>query len=166
MTSVETADRREDGFEFDGTFYRWNVTDTGKDLMLIDRFTAMPVAEFFETIEDSFDRGRAPILLALIATSLRKVHPDWSVQRLVRTVENLNLGDVTFVDSDTEEQPVPPAGGGQEPPASTEHSNGSSLSLIPEETSTPTDATSSETPPSSSSPGSPTGTPEQVAPST
>ena len=163
---AETVDRRDDGFEYDGTFYRWHVTDSGKDLMLIDRFTGMPVAEFFETIEDEFDRGRAPILLALIATSMRAKHPDWSVERLVRRVQDLSLGDVVFVDQDAEEQPIPPAGGGQEPPASTGQSNGSSSSSTQEETSTPTDETSSETRRSSSSRGSRTGSQEQEALST
>lgn len=132
---AEAIDRHEDGFEIEGEFYRWAVTDTGKDLMLIDRFTGMPVAEFFETIEDSFDRGRAPILLALMATSIRGRHPDWSLERIVRVVQGLALGDVTFVDSDAEEQLVPPAEGGLEPPTSDESSNGSSSSSTPEETS-------------------------------
>lgn len=135
MGNVETIDRREDGFEYDGQFYRWHVTDSGKDLMLIDKFTGMPVAEFFETIEDEFDRGRAPVLLAMMATSMRNTHPDWSVQRLVRRVENLNLGDVTFIDSDAEEQPVPPAEAGPEPAASDETPSDSSSSP-----STPTDS--------------------------
>lgn len=110
----------EDGFELptgqelpsgepERIFYRWSVSDGGKDLMLIDRFTGMPIQEFFEVIEDTFDRGRAPILLALIATSIRKRHPDWSVERVVRTVQNLSLSDVVFVDSDTEEAVGPPA---------------------------------------------------------
>lgn len=133
--TAETTDRREDGFELEGKFYRWAVTDTGKDLMLIDRFTGMPVAEFFDQIEDNFDRGRAPILLALMATSIRGKHPDWSVERIVRTVQAASLGEVVFIDSDTEEQPVPPAEGGLEPPTSDESSNGSSSSSTPQETS-------------------------------
>lgn len=161
---VETIDRREDGFELEGDFYRWKVTDTGKDLMLIDRFTGMPVADFFETIEDSFDRGRAPVLLALMATSIRSQHPDWSVERIARLVQAVSLGDVTFVDSDAEAQPIPPAKGGQTPPTSTQPLDGSSSSPTPEEPSTPTEPTSSEIPPSSSPPGSPTGSPEQEAP--
>lgn len=166
MGSTESVDRRDDGFELDGVFYRWHVTDTGKDLMLIDRFTGMPVAEFFETIEDTFDRGRAPILLALMATSIRNEHPDWTVERIVRQVQALSLGDVTFVDADAEEQPVPPAEAGPGQPASDEPSNGSSSSSTPEETSTPTDETSSETQRSSSSRGSRTGSPAPAGPST
>lgn len=166
MADPETVDRHDDGFEFDGEFFGWHVTDTGKDLMLIDRFTGMPVAEFFEMVEDKVDRGRAPILLALIATSIRNAHPDWGVQRIQRLVEGLSLGDVAFVDSDAEEQPVPPAEAGQAPAASGGPSNGSSSSSTPEETSTPTDETSSVTRRSSSSHGSRTGSPEQEALST
>lgn len=132
---VDTIERKEDGFELDGSFYKWHVTDGGKDLMLIDRFTGMPVADFFDTIEDSFDRGRAPILLALMATSIRAQHPDWSVERIVRVVQGMSLGDVTFVDSDAEAQPIPPAEGGQVPPTSTPQSDESSSSPTPEETS-------------------------------
>lgn len=104
----DESKKAEDGFELDGTFYRWNLTDSGKDLMLIDRFTQMPVQEFFETVEDNFDRGRAPILLAMLATSIRAGHPDWSVERIVRSVMALNLSAVVFVDADVEEETLPP----------------------------------------------------------
>jgi hypothetical protein len=113
----------------------------GKDLMLIDRFAAMPITEFFTQVEDSFDRGRAPILLTLIATSIRHGNPDWSVARIERTVLNLNLSDVTFVDADEKDQEaaeLPPAQGGQEPTAerSSSPSDGSSSSSTPPDTST------------------------------
>lgn len=99
-----------DGFEYDGTFYRWHVSDMGKDLMLIDRFSNLPLQEFFELVDDGVDRGRAPILLTLIATSIRFGHPDWSVERIVRTVQNLNLSDVVFIEpDDEEEEQLPPA---------------------------------------------------------
>lgn len=104
----------EDGFEYKlpgddaATFFRWSVTDGGKDMLLIDRFTGMPVHEFFSTIEDQFDRGRAPILLALIATSIRAQFPEWTPERIVRVVQNLNLSDVEFIDADTEEAEAGP----------------------------------------------------------
>jgi hypothetical protein len=118
-----SEETREDGFELEGRFFRWHVTDTGKDLMLIDRFSGMPVQEFFETIEDSFDRGRAPILLALIATSIRNAFPDRSVERIVRQVMNLSISDVTFVEGDEEEAPAgsPPGEAGEQ----TQSSSGS-----------------------------------------
>jgi hypothetical protein len=105
---------QEDGFEYklpddeDATFFRWSVTDGGKDIMLIDRFTGMPVHEFFSVVEDSFDRGRGPVLLALIATSIRAKFPDWTPERIVRVVQNLSLSDVTFIDGEQEETANPP----------------------------------------------------------
>lgn len=117
MTSDNGDGRREDGFEYQGTFYRWRMSDLGKDLMLIDRISGMPVTEFFETIEDQFDRERAPVLLAMIATSIRAEHPDWSVERIYRMVMNLSLADVVYVDADQEELPPgPPDEGGATPP--------------------------------------------------
>lgn len=107
----------EDGFELNGTFYRWHVSDMGKDLMLVDRFSNMPLHEFFELVDDGFDRGRAPILLTLVATSIRFGHPDWSVERIVRTVQDLSLSDIEFITPDEEEEPeVPPASEDEEKP--------------------------------------------------
>ena len=98
----------EAGFEYDGEFYPWTVSDGAKDLMLIDRFTGMPVTDFFEAVEDDVDRGRAPVLLALIATSMRGKHPDRSVERLARTVEGLSLSAVQFIDGDEPEDDANP----------------------------------------------------------
>ena len=136
--------RTEDGFELDGEFYRWHLSDTGKDLMLIDRFTAMPFDEFFAVIEDNFDRGRAPILLAMVATSVRAKHPDWTVDRIARLVMNTSLSEIEFVAADQEEDTRPPpvddhATGPPTPASGTSPSNGSSAS------SAPTDSTTSET---------------------
>lgn len=97
----------EDGFEYQGTFYRWHISDIGKDLMLIDRFSGLPITEFFEMIEDDFDRMRMPVQLALIATSIRNGQPDWSVERIVRTVMDLSMSEIEFVAADREEDPVP-----------------------------------------------------------
>lgn len=105
---VAPADVRDDGFEYRGTFYRWAVGDTGKDLMLIDRFAGVPVADFFEMVDDEAERGRAPILLTMIATSLRQGHPEWSPERIIRTVMDLRLSEVTILAGDTEESPLPP----------------------------------------------------------
>lgn len=107
--------RGGDGFEFKGEFFRWNVSAIGKDLMLIDKFSGLPVADFFEIVEDDFDRGRAPIMLTLIATSIRAGHPDWTVERIVRTVMDLSLDEVTFLTGDVEEPKGPPASEGEEP---------------------------------------------------
>ncbi len=107
---------QEAGFELDGVFYRWTVSDVGKDLMLIDKFTQMPVHEFFEIVNDSFDRNRPPILLAMIATSIRAHFPDRSVERIYRDVLNLSLGEVEFIDGEDDEETVEPEAG-QSPPA-------------------------------------------------
>ena len=137
--NVTTDKPAEDGFELvatPGVFYRWHVTAKGKDLMLIDRFTEMPPQEFFTAIEDSFDRSRTPVLLALIATSIRNRFPEWSLERIVRTVMDLDISeDITFVDADVEEAEGPPSQGGLEPPISLRPSAESSSSPIPEDTS-------------------------------
>jgi len=137
-------ERQEDGFEWQGRFYRWHVSDVGKDLMLIDRISGMSVGEFFEVVEDSVDRERIPVLLAVIATSIRYGNPDWSVERIYRAVLNMSLtSDIEYIDADAEELELPPAGGGATPPAdngsSESPSNGSSSS------STPTASSSSPT---------------------
>lgn len=113
----------EAGFEYAGEFYPWSVSDGAKDLILIDRFTGMPVTDFFAAVEDDIDRGRAPILLALMATSIRAKHPDRSPERIGRTVEGLSLSEVEFIDGDEPEgDDGPPAVDGgtpqSEPPES------------------------------------------------
>jgi hypothetical protein len=131
MADDDTSGRRsEDGFELDGTFYRWALSDQGKDLMLIDRFTQLPVAEFFAVIEDGFDRGRGPVLLAMIATSVRAGHPDWTVERIARLVMNTNLSDIEFVGGEEAEDERPPATAAEAPPPETSPatSDGSSSS--------------------------------------
>lgn len=134
----------DDGFELHGQFYRWHVSALGKDLMLIDRFSGLPVSEFFEIVEDDFDRGRAPIMLSLIATSIRNGHPDWSVERIVRTVMDLSLDEVVFVNTDMEEPaPGPPASEGEGPTGA----NSSSPSKSPRSAPAPErSATSNATP--------------------
>lgn len=132
MTDVPERVERE-GFELDGVFYRWSLTDQGKDLMLIDRFCQMPIPEFFEMVEDGFDRGRVPVLLAMIATSLRAGHPDWSVQRIAKLVEQTHLSDIEFLGGDLEEDEARPPDLAQQPPDESEKSpsNGSLSSPIP-----------------------------------
>lgn len=132
----------EEGFEYQGVFYRWRVSDVGKDLRLIDHFTKMPIQEFFEVVEDAIDRGRAPVMLALIATSMRAMHPDRSVERIIRTVDDLSLSDVEFIGGDEDAGIAPdvaiPNEDGQSPPplTSDEHTNGTSSG----EPSSPADA--------------------------
>lgn len=109
--AAETIERKEGGFELDGegVFYPWRFSDNAKDLMLVDMIAEMPAPEFAAAIEDGFDRSRTPILLTVVATSIRAGNPDWSVQRIYRKVMNLNLSQIVFIDADAEEQQVPPA---------------------------------------------------------
>jgi len=127
----------EDGFEYDGTFYTFHVSDTGKDLMLIDRIAGMPLQEFFELIDDDHERGRGPILLTLIAMSIRFGQPTWSVERVIRTVQELSLSDVTFFNPDGEEaEPeLPPALEGEttDPTGQSSPSRSRSTSSVPDE---------------------------------
>jgi hypothetical protein len=144
MTNGDNSKPSEDGFEYDGTFYRWHISDVGKDLILIDRFAQMPIADFFEQVDDRVDRGRAPILLALVATSIRAEHPDWSAERIIRLVMDLNLSDLVFVDQDAEEETLPPPS----PPAEAEPTGDGSVSPLRSPSSAPNperSATSSET---------------------
>lgn len=123
------AVNERDGFEFEGVFYAWHVSDMGKDLRLIDHFTGMPVSDFFEAVRDSFDGGRGPVLLALIATSIRHARPDWSVERIARMVDGLSLSEVEFIDAGNEDgDGAPPPSAGDEPASKPESSPTSSPS--------------------------------------
>ena len=151
----------EPGFEYQSEFYPWHVTDMGKDLMLIDRISGMGLGEFRDSLDDfDLDTGPAPLLLTLLATSIRHRHPGWPVDRIVRMVEGMSLSEVEFVGL---EEPVAPLA---EPavtptgePARSQNNGSSPSSTPPEPSSSPT---SSETPRSSGSPGSPATTPESA----
>ncbi len=101
----------QDGFEYkipgeeEATFFAWTVSDGGKDLMLIDYFTHLPIHEFFALIDDEFDQSRAPVLLAMMATSIRAKHPDWTPERIERTVQNLKLSEVEMITAEADEAP-------------------------------------------------------------
>lgn len=129
------AETTENGFELGGLFYPWHVTTTGKDLLLIDRISGMPPQEFFELIEDSYDLSRSPVLLALIATSMRARHPERSLERIVRTVMDLSLDDVEIVGGEDEEE-----GEGDGPPQEAGGDAG------PSDSSSPTSSDSPESP--------------------
>lgn len=144
MTDEQPEEHTDDGFEWNGRFYRWHLTDRGKDLLLIDRIAQMPVDEFFELVEDEFDRTRTPVLLAMIATSIRHGHPQWSYQRIERIVLNLSLSeDIVFIEGDAEEDDAgPPDGPGEQaPPAAPSEKPGGESSSP----STPKEALDSET---------------------
>lgn len=108
-----SAKARPSGFEMDGDFFPWHVTDRGYDLILIDRLTGLAPHEFFDAVSDDVDRLRGPILLALMATSIRNRKPQISIERILRIVENVSIGEVEFVGGDDDEEVVdarPPDG--------------------------------------------------------
>jgi hypothetical protein len=128
----------QNGFEWRNRVYPWSVSDIGKDLMLIDRIAQIPPSDFIELVSDADQNERAPVLLALVATSLRAGHPDWSVDRIYRIVMNLSLTqDITFLSEGDDEHPppveaaTPPTSEGGRSP-----SNGSSPPSTPPEPST------------------------------
>jgi hypothetical protein len=95
---------QEPGFELkfpdqaEATFVPWNVGMVGaKDLKIIDRCTAMPLDEFAAAFEDPTQRGRGPMMLAMIGVSIRAANPDWSVERVMAIVDDLQLPEVTFI---------------------------------------------------------------------
>ena len=139
-----TDERREEGFEHAGRFYTWHISDHAKDLLLIDTFSRLPADEFFRLMDEGdLDMRRTPVMLALIATSLRHGNPDWSYQKVERTVMDASLSDFEFVSADEPEQeddagppaqPGPSSTGPQEQPtgsspSSTEPDNSESETL-------------------------------------
>jgi len=138
------VEMRSAGFRLADEAYDWFVSDRGVDLILIDRVTEMPVQAFFRELEASQDDMRGPLLLALIATSIRHKHPDWSTGRIVRIVMELSLdNDLEIIAGDEGKGPAEAS-----PEVSPTSSPTSSESpAIPS-------ATSSASPSSSGDPGS------------
>src|SRR3954470_4515414 len=137
---------KEDGFEYklpddeEATFFPWKVNVEGaKDMLIIDSFTQLPIDVFHEKLQDGFERRRGPFLLALIATSIAAKHQDWTVQRIVRLVENLDFSKFTGIDAGDEEAgdvAVPPETGEPTSENSSSPSDGSSSSATPTPEST------------------------------
>jgi hypothetical protein len=138
----------DSGFELAGEFYRWAASTGGKDLLLIDRIAGMAVTEFFEILDDPVARERPAVMLTLVGTSIRAKHPEWSVERIVRTVHELDINDVILISNDEQEpvNPLPPPAAPE--PATGERSgspsDASRRSVIPAEPSV--SVTSAETP--------------------
>ncbi len=125
----------EAGFEIGGEFYPWKINDTGKDFMLWDRFTGIPVDQMAEVLNDDEQRGRAPVIFSMVAMSVRAAHPDWSVERIVRLVMDTPLSEITMIEGDDE---VADAGPPEQTAAPTLESSAeeSSSSSTPPEAST------------------------------
>jgi hypothetical protein len=154
---------KEPGFELtfpderEAEFFPFAIGMSGaKDLKIIDRCTQMPLDEFAEAFEDPSQRGRGPIMLAMIGLSIRAKHPDWSVERVMMVVDELELPDVTFLGGEEQEangtDPLP-----QEPKQSSDSSNSGSPSDESESSATPTE--SSAPGPTASTSGPSKGTP-------
>lgn len=93
------------GFEFDGEFVPFHLTDLGKDLQVIDRLTGgMPPHEFFDATKDLEGRARGPVQLGLLGTSLRAHHPEWSVSRICSLIEGTPFSDFVYVKGEPEEE--------------------------------------------------------------
>jgi len=95
---------KKSGFEYEGEFVSWHLTDKVVDLQLVDQFAKMPPADFFAAVEDDFDRERTPILSAMIATSLRHHYQNWSIARVIRFVENMHMSQLVFFDGEESEE--------------------------------------------------------------
>jgi hypothetical protein len=124
-------EQKEIGFEINGEFYPWTASDSAKDLMLIDEFTKMPASVFYEAIDDDLERGRGPIMLALMATSVRAKHPDWSVTRVARLIYDTPLSTVVYIgapdeDGNGDARPPEQTENADKSPPSSESSSGSS----------------------------------------
>ena len=136
----------QDGFEYkipgedEASFFAWTVSDGGKDLMLIDHFTHLPIHEFFALIDDEFDQSRAPVLLTMMATSIRAKHPDWTPERIIRIVQNLKLSEVEMITAEADEAPR------VDPPVE-EKPTGAKSSSASKPSATPADSSPSETSP-------------------
>lgn len=140
MPKSETISQQDAGFEWQGVFYPWKLSDTGKDLLLIDRITNMPVDEFFEVVEDEGSVLRGSILLAMIATSLRAYHHTWSIERIYRSVMELSLSeDIEMFGMDEEEVVVP-----LEAEVEVDPEPSTSLVVVSSPSPTPEESTSSE----------------------
>jgi hypothetical protein len=146
---------QEAGFELkfpdaDSEFFPFAIGMSGaKDLKIIDRCTQMPLDEFAEAFDDPSQRGRGPMMLAMIGLSIRAKHPDWSVERIMLLVDELELNEVTFLGSEEEESngAVPLT---EEPKPEDDASSSGSPSDESESSATPAETSAPEPSPSTS----------------
>lgn len=128
------ADDEKVGWEVDGEFVpiAFNATH-GKDLMLLDRIAQMSVEEFLDAVDAG--TGRAPVMMTMLATSIRAARPDWSVDRIYRLVTG-ELSGMTFVAPDPDGDAGPPADGSEKDAPSDEPATSSSAGSSPSPTPT------------------------------
>jgi hypothetical protein len=136
----------EDGFEYQGEFYRWRTDSdlNGKDLMLIDRITGMPFNDYLAMTQDPVESGRTSVLLTMVALSMRAANPEWTVERIMRLMVDFKPDDFVTIDADTEADTLPPASADE--PASTGEGSSSESKPTSSARTPATSATSSVTP--------------------
>jgi hypothetical protein len=145
----------ESGFEIklpgddEATFFPWSMSPGGgKELIFIDRIADMPFPDFYESIQDEHEQKRGPMAQTLLAIAVSQKFPEWTAERTIRLVVNLNLfEDVTYINADEEEEKAGP------PPESGEANNTGASAASPNESK------SSATRPATSSPATSKPTP-------
>lgn len=130
----------EDGFEYklpgdeNGTFFKWNLNlESTPHMRLIDHFTGVPIDVFAENLDDDLEKRRFPVLLTVIATSIESKYPDWTFERVVRTVEKFDWANYKQIEADEADDAGPPTESPTEQTSedSTKPSEESSPSVIP-----------------------------------
>jgi hypothetical protein len=112
----------------------------GKELIFIDRIADMPFPDFYEAIQDEHEQKRGPMAQTLIAIAVSQKFPEWTAERTIRLVLNLNLfEDVTYINADEEEKASPPTTSDEvtSGDASTSSPNESKSSVTQAENSSP-----------------------------
>lgn len=120
--------KRKSGFEYDGKFYPFEISDKGRDVFLIDRITGMPLQDVFAEVKKPIDEMRTPVFFALVATSIRAKRTDWSLERILRIADELSYSEIleSIVGGDQDEEATErPPGEGEGSPAPSPKSSGS-----------------------------------------
>jgi hypothetical protein len=153
---------QEAGFELtfpddrEAEFFPFVVGMSGaKDLKIIDYCTmGMPLDEFASALEDPVARNRGTIMLAMMGTSIRAQHPDWTVERIAYLIDEIDLNDVEFLKGEEDSNGADPLL--QEPKPAPDESSSGSQSEESESSATPTEPSVLEPTPSTSEPSSET----------
>lgn len=107
------------GFEIAGVFYPFPDSYTIGDSVLVRMLTGMDMEEFGELLADSEGATSDPrLLIGLIGVAVWHKHPRWSVDRAARFVQQTDLDQLGFPESDEEGDAVPPAPEGSASPVS------------------------------------------------
>jgi hypothetical protein len=152
---------QEPGFELKvedegvAEFIPWTpISYGGRELRIIDYITKMPLEEFEAASTDPVQRGRGTILLALIGTSINAKHPEWTIERITRIVDDMVLPEMAFLAGEEESNGTDPLP--QEPQPVPDTSSSGSPSDASESSATPAETSAPEPIPSTSEPSSET----------